>query len=374
MSMTDSLQILAQNLQWFGIIAPENSSLAMKFIRFAFPIFAHIMAIDFVIICIIHLRLTDENLQLSLANVFVVILSLLVWHSINIKDKSLIKVIKLFQKVSKYYKKSDYPSRWFLKIMLIINVIIIFPFSFLFFIYTDEAYFACNIYFYHSEEICKENSLNTQLYIFGKNLLIYLISSVFNNVVAFVYCCFCYRCSVLLCSYRNHVKQIRISKRYNLLQPDLGADYMILRDIVTSVDNIFSVPSLLLLIVAFSQAFIMLARFLFFYDELTLIYIVEKISLRLPLATFAFLIPACAARVAKEMFQIKIEFERLYGTILFDSDRQRLSEKLKILSLLKDMDPIQLSAWGIIDLEGSTIPATLGTLITYGLLIMSFHV
>lgn len=134
MSMTDSLQILAQNLQWLGIIAPENSSLAMKFIRFAFPIFAHIMAIDFVIICIIHLRLTDENLQLSLANVFVVNLSLLVWYSINIKDKSLIKAIKLFQKVSKYYKKSNYPSHWFLKIMLIINVIIIFPFSFLFFI------------------------------------------------------------------------------------------------------------------------------------------------------------------------------------------------------------------------------------------------
>lgn len=374
MSMTDSLQILVQNLQWLGVIVPENSSLSMKFIRFAYPLFAYIMVIDCAILCIFHLKLTDDNLQLSLATFFAYIFPLLIWHSIYNKGKSLIKVIKLFQKVSKYYIMSDNPSRCFLKIILVINVILSLPVFLSSFIYTDEAYTVCKIYFYNSEEICKRNNIKTQLYVFTKTLLLHSVSSLFNNVVAFVYCCLCYRCFALLRSYRNHVKKIRVSKKYGLLQPDLGADYMILCDIVTSVNNIFSIPSFLLLTVAFWQAFIVLARILFVPEDLTSVfYMMEIICLRLPVATFVFVIPACAARVSKEMFEIKLEFERLYDTISFNFDRQTLSENLQILSLLKEIDPIQLSAWEIIELEGSTIPSTLGTLITYGLLIMSLN-
>lgn len=187
-----------------------------------------------------------------------------------------------------------------------------------------------------------------------------------------MYCSLCYRCTALLRKYRDRIQKIDFSKENCLFLRNLASEYQNLHDAVIILQNAFSLSSLLALIVAFVEAFIVLARFLLYSkEEVSLFYMIEHLCVNIPAASFAFVMPAYAAQVSREMIQNKATFNKMYENIIFYTFNNTNPENSRVLYILKRIKPVQLSGWEMVEFKGGTIPAVLGTLITYGLLILN---
>ena len=371
----DSLQILLQTLSWLGIAKVGNlksSSSIKKILRFTFPFLAHLIALDVIFVCIFHIKYSDVSPQVISSYIFVTVFALLLWYSLYIKGESLKNVFSILIVISEKHKVSNKPSSFSLTFLLTFNVLLALIYSSSFVFLPTEIDYMCTFYFYGIQEMCVQTFPN-HIYIFLRAIYIRM-PIFFNNLINLVYCCLCYRCTTLLRNYANHIRKIDFMKTDCLSLRHLAIEYQNLRDIVTKLENAFSLSSLIILIIDFIQAFMLLARFLlYFEEEVSLFYMIEHLCVGIPAASFIFVMPAYAAQVSKEMMQIEDNFHIIYGKMLFNSVDDTDSENLLIISTLKSIIPVQMSGWEMVEYTGGTIPAVLGTLITYGLLILNLN-
>lgn len=371
----DSLEILFRILIWLGITEDGDSgstNFIKKTLRFTYPLLAHLITVDIAFICIIHIKYTDINPQVIAAYIFVTVLVLLMWYSMHRKGKALKKLFRTLKKMSEDQKVSNKPRSSLLVILLTLNILLLFLYSSSFILLPTETDYMCTFYFYNIKEMCSQTVPN-QIYLSLKSFFTRM-PAFYNNVIAFVYCCLCYRCTALLLNFRERIQKIDFSKADVLFLRNLFLQYQNLHEAVIYLQNIFALPSLLVLIVSFIDAFILLARFLLYFDEeVTLFYMIEHLCVNIPSASLIFVMPAYAAQVSNEMTENRATFHRVYEHIIFHTLDSTSEENLRVLSILKRIKPVQLSGWNMVEFTGGTIPAALGTLITYGLLILNLN-
>lgn len=369
----DSIEILFRTLIWLGIIKAGNSEslISIKnFLQFAYPFLTHLITLDIAFVCIIQIKNNDTKEQVIGSYVFLTILSLLVWYAMRKKSKTLKILFHTLRNMSEDHKVCNKPRASILIFLFLFNILLLFCYSSSFILLPSEIDYMCKFYFYGIEKMCLQ-TLPNQIYIFLKAFFVRM-PVFFNNAIAFVYCCLCYRCTALLRTYRECIQKIDFSKEDTLFLRNLALKYRNLHNAVIVLQDAFSLPSLLALTVAFVEAFIVLARFLIYPgEEVELFYMIEHLCVNIPAASFAFVIPTYAAQVSREMFQNKATFHKMYEDIIFYSMDNINPQNLRVLSILKRIKPVQLSGWEMVEFTGSTIPAVLGTLITYGLLILN---
>lgn len=371
----DSLQVMFKVLSFLDLsifkCSPSNCIL-VPFTRHLFPIFAHVIVLDVAVMFTGHMKYDLSTAKTNTAYIVLCILSLIVWHVLYKKRKAMGNVYESLRNISRIYSMSDVPKACSIKIILFF-VCTLFTVAIISFVLFEDAAYFCRIFSYHVWNNCDISPVG-RIYVFIKAFGINAIAVLFTIDVAFFYCLVCYRCSSLLEKYRKRVEEITKSSSYHLLEPKLGKDYQDLIQIVENIQSMFSLPTLLVFLISFMHGFISLARFMIFPDkETTLFFMIEHFIFHIPTAFFTLLIPFFAAQVSKEMALTKAEFNRMYEKMSFHSDVLRNRKSYLILTTLKDMLTITLSAWDMIEFTGTTIPSVLGTFITYGLLILNIN-
>lgn len=346
---------------------------ARHFMKFIYPLFTIITLLDGIIMFAVHTSFDPSDPQTGIAYIVSCAITLAAWHALYKKGQLLNQIFTSLQDVSQRRLKPSKLRSFFLNVILWLNLIAACGFPLFFLIGSSEADHYCRVFLYYTLEGCSP-SLAIRLFFFIKALSASIASSLFCTVISIIYCFLCNRCSVLLKDYRRRMQRIAFLNGFRKkLNSDFGKDYHDLIRIIHCIQSVFYCASFLIFLVSFMQAFTVLALLILYNDEhMSLFYIMENFCLHFSSGTFAFLIPFFSAQVFAEMKRNWIAFQKLYSRVIFESGEDVVtSERLDVLNSLKQISPFKLSAWGLIDFSGGTVLAVLGTLLTYGLLVLS---
>lgn len=365
-----NLLILQKVVGWIGIGKDERSEScteARKCFKYIYPVFAVLTVFDGYVMFSINMQKDTSSIQSTVAHLTVTTLCLVVWYTLQTRSDSLKAIFRALHSV--HFRGADIPRFSVLKMILLFNFLLPFFVPSLFLIGgIREADYFCRLFAYHSIQKCDSN-LPSKLYSFYKALSTTIESSFFSNLICILYCFLCHYCASLLKGCRESIKKSAVLNQTELR--DLGRKYKNIIMIIRSIQTLFSLPSLLIFMISFLEAFVLLVYLMVYTsDQLSLFYVIENISIHLSSGLFAFLIPFFADLIYREMENIRSTFNEVYANAVF-GPRSVDTENLHILCTLKDIEPIILSAWHMIDFKRDTVPPVLGTLLTYGLLLLS---
>ena len=371
----DSLKILLRVLCLLGINVYESSNstyLNFKIVSYFYPLYAHAFILYVTTVFLTHLMFDSSLFKTNVTQETLCCLSVLLWHVLYKRRKSLKDICKTFERLGIFSKKIlyDSPRPYLIKSLMIMNFV--FNLTCSVFVLTESKItdLYCVVFSYHKRTKCTEAFIKLIMFIIAVSFN--FLASSFTNIISILYCALCYRCSVTLICFRNCLQKIQNSMDYFKLQNKLVRDYMELIHVIRIVQSVLSLPSLLILMISFMQAFIFLAKFMLGpARELTLFFLLEQICLHMSTGVFAFLVPFCCSQITRQMEKNKIAFHRICECIVFRHDMIATADNLKVLKTLYKISPITFSAYGMVKFSFSTVLAILGTLLTYGLLILN---
>lgn len=374
----DSYQALFRTLSYLGIYVLDFKppSLVGRLCRYIYPVLAHIVIADITIAISFRLAISSLGWQLNLAYGIVCLLTLLLWHILHRRKKLLVHIFISLKNISKEFSISDVPRQEFVKCLMVFNFMLSLIFSclVLFMLHTSEqAHLYCLLLTYNIWKKCERTFL-CSINVFLKVTEATFVTPIFSNLVSLLYCCLCYRCSVLLIRYRKKIQDIISSKKYYKLDIKLGSKYQELIAIIDKIQTAFSLPSMIIFSVSFMQAFVLFARFLLHTKrELQFMLMIEHICIHFPPGILAFVIPACASQVSTQMKRNQVAFQRIYENETFRRDLCISSDHISVVKILRDALPTTLLAGNIIKFSSSIVPSVLGSLLTYGLLVLNVN-
>lgn len=376
-SPSDSTEVIFKFLKYFGIHIVKSSNhypLITKLSMYIYPLYAYISLIIIITMFTSHMLNSMANAKTNVAYDIINILSVILWHALYKKKNTLRCIYQKISKASYYNSISNMPKHYIIKILLLLNFILIITCASMHVIGLSEADYFCQVFSYHIWVKCKDGFLN-KLYIFINAIVMHFMASTFINVIAFLYCILCYRCSLLLSKYKYHFRKAVLLKSYNNLEVEMVQEYFSVIKLIENIEYVFSLPSLLLLMISFMQAFVSLARFMVnSRREFTYFFMVEHICLHFPTGVFTFLIPVCAAQVKNEMEKNNALFNKIYESLLLHPENLVNKRYILIMKLLKNKPPVTLTAWNMVEFDGSTLPVIIGNFLTYGLLILNLNI
>lgn len=349
----------------------KNCSLLTQLIKHIYPILSHLIVLHITIVFAIHMIETMYSLKTDVAFLIVNGFSLFVWHLLHRKRKTLKIIYNKLQKYSKHYMISDFKESCAIRMLLSVDCVLVITASSAYVMFDNDAKDYCIILSCYSWTEC-DTSFIGRLYIFSTVIFTHIVTSLFSNIIAMLYCVLCYRCSKLLCQYRQRVQAITHSKSQHSLESQLGTEYLNLLQIVEDIQLVFSLPSLLVFLISFMHAFISLGDFMLQPGKSdSYFFLAQQLCLHIPSGICTMTIPVYAAKIHTEMIRIKTVFQRMFENMNFLSTKTRNQKQYLILSTLKDVLILKMSAWDMIEFTGTTVPAVLGTFITYGLLVLN---
>lgn len=376
-SPSDSTEVIFKFLKYFGIHIVKSSNhypLITKLSMYIYPLYAYISLIIIITMFTSHMLNSMANAKTNVAYDIINILSVILWHALYKKKNSLRCIYQKISKASYYNSISNMPKHYIIKILLLLNFILIITCASMHVIGLSEADYFCQVFSYHIWVKCKDGFLN-KLYVFINAIVMHFMASTFINIIAFLYCILCYRCSLLLSKYKYHFRKAVLLKSYNTLEVEMVQEYFSVIKLIENIEYAFSLPSLLLLMISFMQAFVSLARFMVnSRREFTYFFMVEHICLHFPTGVFTFLIPVCAALVKNEMEKNNALFNKIYENLLLHPENLVNKRHILIMKLLKNRPPVTLTAWNMVEFHGSTLPVIIGNFLTYGLLILNLNI
>lgn len=372
----DSMKILLRMLSCLGIDAFGSTyqpCLVFKAFKYFYPLYACIVNLLSISMFLYHVSIDKSMVKTNVAYSVICCLSLFLWHVVYRKKQSLQDINKKFEDLRKSSKEilmHNFPKTCVIRSLLIINFSLIFVNSILILLDSKYKDLVCAVLSYHKWTKC---GLYGKLYIFILTSSLNFTTSSFTNIISILYCFLCYRCSVILIQFRKRMESIQNSMQYYKLQNKLGREYLELVQFIRKVQSLLSLPSLLILIISFMQAFISLARIMLNPRELNSFLLAEHVCVHIPTGIFTFLIPAYGSQITREMNKNKLLFHRISESIVFKHDNRASLKNLEVLEMLYKVTPVIFSAYEMVQFSGSTILAALGTLLTYGLLILNLN-
>lgn len=358
-------------LQWLGITIHDNSyketpACLTRLYHFSFRFITHIALLDVIVMYIMHASINKVTITEGLAYMFGNALTLSIWYSMYIK-RSCVRI--LFHHLEQL-SNGEAPNRNWIKTFLSILIMLVFlhPILVLIFLKTSKGNSEfCQFYYYHIFDECLF-TVSGYVYIFLKTTLISFLCPLFNNVCSVLYCTLCYHCCILLKNYRRKVERIILNQSYSLLHPDFCNQYFKITAVVRKIQEVFSFVSFAVFSFNFISAFLLLSTFLK-GENFPRLMIAEYVCSVIPCGILLILVPGYASQIVIEMRRNRAMFSQLYENMAFHPTVQ--ATNLRVAEILMNALPISLSAWEMIDFNSNILPAVIGTLLTYGLLILN---
>lgn len=370
----DNLVVLSKVLTWLGIDTSEKAELEQvsyikKIIGHLYPLFLFVTAVDMMAMFAIEYGMYREDAidtKVNSAHIVESIIAVCLWISLYFKRSALKTLLDNLSVVSDVRK----PNLIYIVISFVINLLIILGYICvsIYMVYsTEDGNEYCAFYYYRLVDSCHHGVLH-YLFVFMKTVSMCCGSTFFCCMISIIFCVICCRCSAMLSKYRDDTENIILMESFSLLQPSLSSKYTCMCSTIRQVQQSFSFASFSVLLANFIQAFILLGS-CFKGIKMSSLDIIESVFTVAPSFVLCLLVPACAAQISIEMQKNQEVFGHLYEIIVFRSGVQFIN--IKVAKVLKQTLIITLSAWDMTSFSSSVLPAVIGTLLTYGLLILN---
>ncbi|GBM79019.1 hypothetical protein AVEN_23060-1 [Araneus ventricosus] len=309
----------------------------------------------------IYIVLQVKNVILNLTVLSALACSMITWHWMNRNRKQLSVLLKKFRGI--YSSSSEN------RINIIVIFILCLPllYSVLFTIFCNRPKEAS----FHGYGIKMSDPTFQIIFIFTKQWISYFIFPTFTNVVTLLYCDMCLKCSAQLNRIIQQINHFSTeafgpSEQINILRCVSKID-----DILESVQEVFSVPSLFLIAANFLSCMYALGMFLDVvpYSEYILFITDFLLYGGISFTAWTFILWAAGGLPVK-MDELKKSFHKKAQLRLIF--RSTLSEQQIIREMFVKRQ-FSFTACDLFSYRRSTILALLGTLLTYAFLVFSSH-
>lgn len=298
---------------------------------------------------------------------------LVLWYSLNAKKLKIayllnkIEYLRRFEKNSKANKTCFY---LFAKILIIILCVLPLVYSF------GEMYtmlYFPTIGFYMW--ILDKNAIKTKVALFIRAFCSSEFRGTFFGLVCIFYCCVCWKIRQFLLEYGKHFKNIlKVNLHSNNLE-NIFSKYKGILDLVESVDDTFSHIVFLTTIINSVSVFSLMAICFQISSDGSPMppFIILEISfILITSATYLTLTITAAAQIPIEITKNITALVKIYQKMKQNSFYCKLNHNQKLLKMIKKRPVIILSGCHIIYFSRTLILTIIGTLVTYGLLIINF--
>lgn len=338
-------------------------------------ILLHLAFVDYWLMSYANLKYRWDEYQVVISYNISNTLSLLLWYVLYTRKKSL---TALLQKVDSIF--SEIISVKEVEIALI-NFVILFCIIFLPLFYSCISLYLINKHdpghyytFYTYGHEIQNFTMGMNVYLFAKIFTSIMLDPMFIGTVTILYCIVCFRCYRLLSEYYNRLRIILHNDTTLLNNRSLQAikDYTRIIRMLDQLQKVFSLPTFLLVLIDSTSSFTTLASVLLYsLEERTTLVTAENTfvfanSAFLLTATigFASQIPIIIRRIRDCMQQLSENF--------FCYNHNCLPENSRTvhLRIIQERPAFVLSGCDIIYFTRRSILTALGTLFTYGLLII----
>lgn len=361
---------------WAGINISEKAktrNLVRHVLSFLFPVLMHLAYIDYLIMSYKNLKRMWHEYQVVISYVTSNTLSLCLWHILYSRRKKLKTFLVKLASVSDVILVNK-PRKKKLTNFAIFSVIVFLPIFYscltVFLInHNDKDHY--HRFFTYGKTV--ENfTFTVNAYLFVKTLFSEMLDPVFTSIVTILYCTLCHRCHLLISACKRKLQALNRTRSNPRLLLELTRDYAKTIEMLELLQNVFSLPTFLLVVVDSTSSFTTLASVLLYSsEERTALITAENVfvfanSALLLAATIGF-----AGQIPITMNEISSRSQRLYDTALWESNngaRDRI--EVLLLDVIQRKKVFVLSGCDIIVFTRGAILTALGTLFTYGLLII----
>lgn len=358
----------------FGQPGTRSSTTATRVIGIFVAVLLHLSSVDYLIMSYINLGHHWEEYQVVLSLMLSNTISLALWHILHYRRKSLKILIERMRSISDgVYVISSFEKS-------VVDLAVVFSLFILPITYSIVSTYlmiANDPYAYHAFYTygLEERNVTTSVYgyFFAKVLSTSLLDPIFVSCVTFVYCLLCHRSWRLLSEYRKRLVKLLKSRNEPSTESlhRMVSDYGRICHVLGKLQCIFSLPTFLMTIVDSMSSFTILASALLYSpEEYTGPVIAENVFIFVTSAWLLMATISCAARIPIEMVKVRNCFQRLQEKVLVLNNHRADKSNVRLLQYLKERPLIVLSGCEIIYFTRVTILSALGTLFTYGLLII----
>lgn len=344
-------------------------------IGFAFAILLHLAYVDFWLMSCANLKHKWHEYQVVISYIASYTFSLLLWYVLYMRKKSLTMLLHKLDSIS----NAVYSIRR-IEIVLI-NFVTLSCVIFLPVLYSGISLYLMNredprhyyAFYTYGYEV-KNFTIVINTYLFLKVFTSVMLDPIFTTTVTILYCILCFRCYKLLLKCYHKMKRILHHDSTFLNEHLLQAikDYTKVIKILDQLQNVFSFPAFLLVLIDSTSSFTTLASTLLYsLEERTSLVTAENIfvfvySALLMTATIGF-----AAQIPIIIHRIRDCMIHLSEKILWHTHNS-LTECSRIVHIrtIQQRPVFILSGCDIIYFTRGAILTALGTLFTYGFLVI----
>lgn len=297
---------------------------------------------------------------------------LVLWYSLNAKKVKIAYLLNKIQHLSRLEKSNNANKicfHLFAKILIIVLCVLPLLYSFGE-MYTMMYFPTVTFYMWMFDK----NSIKTKAALFFRALFSSEFRGTFFGLVCIFYCCVCWKLRQFLLEHRKHFKNIlKINLRYDL--QNIFSNYIVILDLVESVDDAFSHIVFMTTIVNSVSVFSLMAICFQIINNGSPVppFISLEVSfILITSTTYLILTISTAAQIPIEIAKNTTALAKIYQKMKENSLFCKVNHNQKLLKMIKKRPVIVLSGCHIIYFSRNLILTISGTLITYGLLIINF--
>ncbi|GBL93917.1 hypothetical protein AVEN_76656-1 [Araneus ventricosus] len=377
--LTFSYGMILNVLSCTGIILFEERekkfrTFTCRIFGILFAILLHVSSVDYWIMSYINLKHNWHEYQVVLSLVLSNNVSLLLWHTLYRKRRQLRMLLLKMDAVCYNHFIISPLEKTVINCIIVLGIFVV-PVT-----YSAASVYLMNLsdptnyYVFFTYGHKTDFTLYLSTYLFVKSIMSSLLDPIFTSCVTFIYCLLCHRSCRLLVRYRKKMVDLLGSetKPSKMMVRQLVVDYGRLCRILERLQCVFSVPSFLLIMVDVMSSFTILASALLYSTaELTGPMIAENAFVLISSASLLIALIAFAAQVPVTMSSTKMALQKLQEKrVACEGLGTSEDSRFRLLQILKERPLVVLSGCEIIYFTRITIVTILGTLFTYGLLII----
>ncbi|GFQ89246.1 uncharacterized protein TNCT_378191 [Trichonephila clavata] len=354
-------------LHFTGISVFNNfvpKSRIRRLFHFWFPIFLHSALLNSIFVLIMGYQTGVWRIDVITACAFVNILSVSLWHSMYFKRKLLTDLVSHMNEVCSSHVSFRVKNIEAMTTNGVLFLYTITPIAFALLCVSSISERSQDILWTYGYKFEDLSSYFRVLCFFNVNMYVSL-QVIFPGLLTCIYCTLCHRISKLLSCYKY-----KLMKVFNgsLIMPSklLVNQYFAILNIVDLLQNIFTEPIFLLILMNFLHMFSMLGYFIsFFKYQFTVVVIGEVVIVVATTTLSTIVIIIFASKITDTNRSIKQMFQRYKESRILVS-HQRNEE---VFQLAIERENVLLSACDVVFFRKSLILSIFGALLTYSLLI-----
>ncbi|GFY60342.1 uncharacterized protein TNIN_196021 [Trichonephila inaurata madagascariensis] len=354
-------------LHFTGISVFNNfvpKSRIRRLFHFWFPIFLHIALLNSVFVLITGYQTGMWRIDVMIACAFVNILSVSLWHSIHFKRKLLTNLVSQMNEVCSSQTSFHVKNIEAITTNGVLFLYAITPTALALLCVSSISERSQDIIWTYGYKLEDLSSYFRVLCFFNVNVYVSL-QVIFPGLLTCMYCTLCHRISKLLSCYKY-----KLMKVFNgsLTMPSklLVSQYFAILHVVDLLQNLFTEPIFLLILMNFLHMFSMLGYFIsFFKHQFTIVVIGEVVIVVATTTLSTVVIIIFASKITATNQSIKKMFQRYKESRILASYKGDGA----VFQLAIERENVLLSACDVVFFRKSLILSIFGALLTYSLLI-----